>query len=33
MKIPLKTKIFVWYLYKEVILTKDNLVNQVGMGV
>jgi hypothetical protein len=26
MKIPLKTKIFAWYLYRGVILTKDNLV-------
>ena len=26
MKIPLKIKIFVWYLRKGVILTKDNFV-------
>jgi hypothetical protein len=25
MKIPSKTKIFVWYLHRGVILTKDNL--------
>jgi hypothetical protein len=25
-KIPLKTKIFTWYLHKGVIFTKDNLV-------
>jgi hypothetical protein len=25
LKIPLKIKIFMWYLYKEVVLTKDNL--------
>jgi hypothetical protein len=27
MKIPLKTKVFVWYLRRGVILTKDNLAN------
>jgi hypothetical protein len=25
-KIPLKIKVFLWLLYREVILTKDNLV-------
>jgi hypothetical protein len=24
-KVPLKIKIFMWYMYKEVVLTKDNL--------
>jgi hypothetical protein len=28
MKIPLKTKIFVWYLYRGVILTKNNLAKR-----
>jgi hypothetical protein len=28
LKISLKIKIFVWYLFKEVILTKDNLVKR-----
>jgi hypothetical protein len=27
-KIPLKTKIFLWLLYQEEILTKDNLVKR-----
>jgi hypothetical protein len=26
--IPLRTKVFGWYLYKGVILTKDNLTKQ-----
>ena len=25
-KLPMKIKIFLWYLKKEVVLTKDNLV-------
>jgi hypothetical protein len=25
LKVPLKIKIFMWYMYKEVVLTKDNL--------
>jgi hypothetical protein len=25
LKIPLKIKIFMWYIYKEAVLTKDNL--------
>jgi hypothetical protein len=28
MKAPLKNKIFMWYLYKEVVLTKDNLARR-----
>jgi hypothetical protein len=27
-KIPLKIKVFLWLLYREVILTKDNLVKR-----
>jgi hypothetical protein len=25
LKVPLKIKIFMWYVYKEVVITKDNL--------
>jgi hypothetical protein len=32
MKIPLKTKIFAWYLRRGVILTKDNLVKRNWHG-
>jgi hypothetical protein len=32
-KIPLKIKIFMWYLYKEVVLTKDNLARSNCNGV
>jgi hypothetical protein len=32
MKIPLKTKIFGWYLRRGVILTKDNLVKRNWHG-
>jgi hypothetical protein len=28
LKLPLKIKVFLWYLYKGVILTKDNLVRR-----
>jgi hypothetical protein len=28
LKILLKIKIFVWYLFKEVVLTKDNLAKR-----
>jgi hypothetical protein len=28
LKNPLKIKIFMWYMYKEVVLTKDNLVRR-----
>jgi hypothetical protein len=28
LKILLKIKIFMWYMYKEVVLTKDNLVRR-----
>ena len=32
MKIPLKTKVFAWYLHREVILTKDNLAKRNWQG-
>jgi hypothetical protein len=32
MKIPLKTKIFAWYLRRGIILTKDNLVKRNWQG-
>ena len=32
MKIPLKTKVFVWYLRRGVILTKDNLAKHNWQG-
>jgi hypothetical protein len=32
-RIPLKNKIFMWYVYKGVVLTKDNLANTIEMGV
>jgi hypothetical protein len=32
MNIPLKTKIFGWYLHRGVILTKDNIVKQNWQG-
>ena len=28
LKLPLKIKVFLWYLYKGVVLTKDNLVRR-----
>jgi hypothetical protein len=28
MKIPLKNKVFAWYLHRGVILTKDNLIKR-----
>jgi hypothetical protein len=28
LKLPLKIKVFLWYLYKGVVLTKDNLARQ-----
>jgi hypothetical protein len=28
LKLPLKIKVFMWYLYKGVVLTKDNLVRR-----
>jgi hypothetical protein len=28
LKLPLKIKVFMWYLYKGVILTKDNLARR-----
>jgi hypothetical protein len=31
-KVPLKIQIFMWLLYKKVILTKDNLPKAVGQG-
>jgi len=32
LKLPLKIKVFLWYLYKRVILTKDNLVRRQWQG-
>jgi hypothetical protein len=32
MKIPLNN-VFVWFLHRKVILTKDNLINRNGQGV
>jgi hypothetical protein len=32
LKIPLKIKIFMWYLQKEVVLTKDNLAKRNWNG-
>jgi hypothetical protein len=31
-KIPLKIKIFLWYLRNRVVLTKDNLLNRYWKG-
>jgi hypothetical protein len=32
LKITLKNKIFMWYMYKEVVLTKDNLTKRNWNG-
>ena len=32
MKVPLKIKIFMWFIHRKVILTKDNLMKRIGMG-
>jgi hypothetical protein len=32
LKLPLKIKVFIWYLYKGVILTKDNLARRQWQG-
>ena len=32
LKLPLKIKVFLWYLYKGVILTKDNLARRQWQG-
>jgi hypothetical protein len=32
LKLPLKVKVFMWYLYKGVILTKDNLARRQWQG-
>jgi hypothetical protein len=32
LKIPLEIKIFVWYLYKEVVLMRDNLARRSWNG-
>jgi hypothetical protein len=32
LKLPLKIKVFLWYLFKGVILTKDNLVRRQWQG-
>jgi hypothetical protein len=31
LKVPLKIKTFMWYMSREVVLTKDNLARQIGM--
>jgi hypothetical protein len=33
MRAPLKIKIFIWYLHKGIILTKDNLGKRIGKVV
>ena len=33
MKVPLKIKIFMWFLYQKVILTKDNLAKRNWNGI
>jgi hypothetical protein len=33
MKVPLKIKIFMWFVHRKEILTKDNLVKKIGKGV
>jgi hypothetical protein len=30
MKVPLKINIFMWFLHRKVILTKDNLIKEIG---
>jgi hypothetical protein len=32
LKLPLKIKVFMWYLYKRVIITKDNLARRQWQG-
>ena len=32
MKVPLKIKIFMWFIYRRVILTKDNLDRRLKMS-
>jgi hypothetical protein len=32
-KLPLKIKIFLWYLHRGVVLTTDNLLKKIGRGV
>jgi hypothetical protein len=32
MKVPLKIKIFIWFLHRKVILTKDNLIKRNWVG-
>uniref|UniRef100_A0A453RWJ1 Reverse transcriptase zinc-binding domain-containing protein n=1 Tax=Aegilops tauschii subsp. strangulata TaxID=200361 RepID=A0A453RWJ1_AEGTS len=31
-KVPLRIKIFMWFLHKQVILTKDNLLKRSWVG-
>jgi hypothetical protein len=33
MRIPLKIKIFLWFLQRGVVLTKDNLARKIGKEV
>ena len=32
-KVPLKIKVFMWFVHKQVILTKDNLINVIGQDL
>ena len=32
-KVPMKIKIFMWFLHRKVILTKENLVKGIGMEI
>jgi hypothetical protein len=32
LKVPLKIRIFMWFLYKKVLLTKDNLAKRNWIG-
>jgi hypothetical protein len=33
MKVPLKINIFMWFVHRKEILTKDNLVKDIGKGI
>jgi hypothetical protein len=33
MKVPLKIKVFMWFLHRKFILTKDNLTKWIGHGM
>ena len=32
-KVPLKIKVFMWFVHKQVILTKDNLLSAIGQDL